>query len=98
MLAALAVRPDGTYLDATFGGGGYSRAVLAAGARRVVAFDRDPAAVACGRALAAEQPAFTMLEGCFGDMAALLGRAGMERLDGIVLEKNAVPSASTRVV
>ena len=86
MLAALAVRPDGSYLDATFGAGGYSRAILAAGARRVVGLDRDPAAVARGQALAAGQPAFTMLEGCFGDMAAIVARAGSERLDGIVLD------------
>jgi len=86
MLAALAVRPDGSHLDATFGAGGYSRAILAAGARRVVGLDRDPAAVARGEALAAEQPAFTMLEGCFGDMAALLAGAGILRLDGIVLD------------
>jgi len=86
MLTALAVRPDGVYLDGTFGAGGYSRAILAAGARRVVGLDRDPAAVARGRALATEEPAFTMLEGCFGEMAALLARLGVERLDGIVLD------------
>jgi 16S rRNA (cytosine1402-N4)-methyltransferase len=86
MLTALAVRPGGDYLDATFGGGGYSRAILAAGARRVFGLDRDPAAVARGRQLAAEQPSFTMLEGCFGDMAELLARARVDRLDGIVLD------------
>jgi 16S rRNA (cytosine1402-N4)-methyltransferase len=86
MLAALAVRREGTYLDATFGAGGYSRAILAAGAARVLGLDRDPAAVARGRALAAQQPAFTMLEGCFGELAAILARAGVERVDGLVLD------------
>ncbi len=56
MLAALAVRKDGVYLDATFGVGGYSRAILAAGAGHVLAIDRDPAAVARGHALARAGP------------------------------------------
>jgi 16S rRNA (cytosine1402-N4)-methyltransferase len=86
MLAALAVRDDGTYLDATFGAGGYSRAILAAGAGRVVALDRDPAAVAGGRALARAWRNFTMIEGCFGDVAALLGACGITRLDGAVFD------------
>jgi 16S rRNA (cytosine1402-N4)-methyltransferase len=86
MLAALAVREDGTYLDATFGVGGYSRAILAAGAGRVIAIDRDPAAVARGRALARSRRNFTMLEGCFGDVAALLGAQGITRLDGAVFD------------
>ncbi len=86
MVAALAVRPDGVYLDGTFGAGGYSRAMLAAGAGRVIGLDRDPTAAARGRALAAGTPGFTMLEGCFGDMAELLAGAGVARLDGIVLD------------
>jgi 16S rRNA (cytosine1402-N4)-methyltransferase len=86
MLAALAVRPDGVYLDATFGVGGYSRAILAAGAGRVLAIDRDPAAVARGRALANSRRNFTMLEGCFGDAAALLGAQAVARLDGAVFD------------
>ena len=71
VLAALAPRPGGVYLDATFGGGGYSRAILdAAAGCRVIAIDRDPAAVALGRALAAERPpgALTVVEGRFGDL------------------------------
>ena len=86
MLAALAVRPGGVYLDATFGAGGYTRAILAAGAGRVLALDRDPAAIARGRRLAARQPRLTMLAGRFGDMADLLGDAGVDGLDGIVLD------------
>jgi 16S rRNA (cytosine1402-N4)-methyltransferase len=86
MLAALAVRADGVYLDATFGVGGYSRAILAAGAGRVLAIDRDPAAVARGGELARTWPNFTMIEGCFGDVEALLGGHGVSRLDGAVLD------------
>jgi 16S rRNA (cytosine1402-N4)-methyltransferase len=86
VLEALAVRADGVYLDATFGVGGYSRAILAAGAGRVLAIDRDPAAVARGRALARSWPNFTMLEGCFGDAAQLLRTCGVRRLDGAVFD------------
>jgi 16S rRNA (cytosine1402-N4)-methyltransferase len=86
MLAALDVRSGGAYLDATFGAGGYARAILQAGAGRVFAIDRDPAAVARGRELAAACPRFTMLEGRFGDMAELLAARGVHQLDGIVLD------------
>jgi len=86
MLAALQVRPSGVYLDATFGGGGYSRAILQAGAGRLVAIDRDPAAVARGRELAAACSRFTILEGRFGDMADLPEAHGARRLDGVVLD------------
>jgi 16S rRNA (cytosine1402-N4)-methyltransferase len=86
MLSALAVRPGRVYLDATFGAGGYSRAILAAGPGRVLALDRDPDAVARGHRLAAEQARFSMLEGRFGAMAELLLAAGIRRLHGIVLD------------
>jgi 16S rRNA (cytosine1402-N4)-methyltransferase len=86
MLAALDVRSSGTYLDATFGAGGYARAILRAGAARVFGVDRDPAAVAQGRELAATCLRFIMLEGRFGDMAELLAAHGVRQLDGIVLD------------
>jgi 16S rRNA (cytosine1402-N4)-methyltransferase len=83
---ALAIRRDGIYLDATFGLGGYSRAMLEAGAGRVLGLDRDADAAARGRDLARIWPNFAMLEGRFGDMAAHLAAAGVARLDGIVLD------------
>ncbi|MGH6904467.1 MAG: 16S rRNA (cytosine(1402)-N(4))-methyltransferase, partial [Geminicoccaceae bacterium] len=86
MLAALDVRPGGDYLDATFGAGGYTRAILEAGAARVFAIDRDPAAVSRARQLAADWPALIVLEGRFGAMAELLASHGVHRLDGIVLD------------
>ncbi|WP_288935258.1 16S rRNA (cytosine(1402)-N(4))-methyltransferase RsmH [uncultured Sphingomonas sp.] len=49
VVAGLAPAPGETIVDATFGAGGYTRAILARGAR-VIAFDRDPDAIAAGRA------------------------------------------------
>jgi 16S rRNA (cytosine1402-N4)-methyltransferase len=86
MLAALGVRSGGAYLDATFGGGGYAEAILRAGAGRLFAIDRDPAAVARGRELAGACARFAMLEGRFGDMDELLAAHGVRQLDGVVLD------------
>lgn len=87
VLDALAPRAGAVYLDATFGAGGYSRALLAAADCRVVAIDRDPRAVAIGTALEAEFPGrFTMIEGRFGAMADLLAEAGITEVDGIALD------------
>jgi 16S rRNA (cytosine1402-N4)-methyltransferase len=85
VVAALRPRPGRIIVDGTFGGGGYSRALLAAGAR-VVGIDRDPAAVALGRVLAAAEPRFAMCAGPFGAMAELVGGLGVTRVDGIVLD------------
>lgn len=86
MLQALEAHRGGHYLDATFGAGGYARAILDAGAARVFAIDRDPAAIARARALAAECPRLTVLEGRFGDMVELFAPHDACRLDGIVLD------------
>ena len=86
VLDALAVRPDGDYLDGTFGGGGYSRAILDVPPHRLIGLDRDPDAVARGRRLARDQAAFTMLEGRFGQMAEHLAEIDIDQLDGIVLD------------
>jgi 16S rRNA (cytosine1402-N4)-methyltransferase len=86
MLAALAPAAGEVVVDATFGGGGYSRAILAAADCRVIGLDRDPEAVTRGRALAAAEPRFTMLEGAFGDLAAHLQGQGIAAVDGIVAD------------
>jgi len=86
MLQALAPAAGETVVDATFGGGGYSRAILDAADCRVIGLDRDPAAVARGRALAAREPRFSMLEGAFGDLAQHLATLGIENVDGLVAD------------
>ena len=87
VLDALAPRDQGIYVDATFGAGGYTRAILQAAACTVWGIDRDPDAVARGRTLEQEFPGrLTVLEGRYGDMRELLGAAGIDRVDGIALD------------
>ena len=87
MFSALAPREGGVYLDGTFGGGGYTRAILDGAACTVWAIDRDPSAVARGAALAARYPGrLHMLEGSFGSMVDLLAAEGVTALDGVVLD------------
>jgi len=86
-LEQLNPRAGGVYLDGTFGGGGYSAAILEHADCTVWAIDRDPAAIARGASLAARHPGHLhLLQGCFGDMLALLTDAGVTTLDGVVLD------------
>jgi 16S rRNA (cytosine1402-N4)-methyltransferase len=86
-IAALAIRPGETHVDGTFGAGGYSRAILASGAGRVIAFDRDPDAIAEGAALVAESDGrLTLVQRCFSEMDAALAERGIETVDGVVLD------------
>jgi 16S rRNA (cytosine1402-N4)-methyltransferase len=87
VIATLAPRAGATYLDGTFGGGGYSRAILETADCTLYAIDRDPDAIARGAALAARFPGrLHLLQGCFGDMVALLAERGVAQLDGVVLD------------
>jgi 16S rRNA (cytosine1402-N4)-methyltransferase len=88
VLASLAPQEGATYLDATFGGGGYARAILeAAPGCTVFAIDRDPDAIARGAALAqAFAGRLHLIEGRFGDMLTLLRDRGIAALDGVVMD------------
>ncbi len=87
VLTALAPRDGGVYLDATFGGGGYTAAILDAAPCTVWAIDRDPDAIARGAALAARHPGrLHLLHGAFADMVDLLAAHGVVALDGIVFD------------
>ena len=86
-IAALAPRDDGLYVDGTFGAGNYSRAILEAARCRVVALDRDPAAVARGGALASRYAErLTVVEGRFGDLERILAGLGISRVTGVALD------------
>ena len=87
MLATLNPRDGAVYLDGTFGGGGYARAILDRAQCHVWAIDRDETAIARGAGLAAQYPGRLHLShGRFGDMLTLLTEAGVHALDGIVLD------------
>ncbi|MCB9928929.1 MAG: 16S rRNA (cytosine(1402)-N(4))-methyltransferase RsmH [Alphaproteobacteria bacterium] len=81
----LQVRADGLYIDGTFGAGGYTAALLAAGAGRVIAIDRDPNAIRDGAPLAARYPdRLRLVHGTFGSLDSVLDRPASA--DGIALD------------
>ncbi len=87
VIAAIAPRDGAIYVDGTFGAGGYSRAFLEAARCTVCGIDRDPAAAAAAVGLrAAHGDRFTLIEGCFGRMDALLAERGIAAVDGIALD------------
>jgi len=84
VLEALAPRDGGVYVDGTFGAGGYTRGILAAADCRVIAIDRDPAAVVRADALKSEfTDQFEFRAGTFGSVRELIGE---QKLDGFVLD------------
>jgi len=86
-LGALSPRDDMLYLDGTFGAGGYSRALLEAARCRVVAIDRDPAAVARASPLErAYAGRLTVIAGRFGEMERLIAPLGISALAGVALD------------
>lgn len=96
MLACLAPKDGETFIDGTFGAGGYSRAILQAAHCRVIAIDRDPGARERAAALEKEFPGrFTLTPGRFGEMDELARTARAfptgagdcaPRVDGVVLD------------
>jgi 16S rRNA (cytosine1402-N4)-methyltransferase len=83
---ALAVRTDGVYVDATFGRGGHSRSILArlGPAGRLVALDRDPAAVAAAQAI--EDARFAIRHARFAQLKEVLDEAGVGQVDGVLFD------------
>ena len=87
VLAGLAVKEGETHVDGTFGAGGYTRAILGAGAGKVLAFDRDPDAIAEGRALEAESGGrLILVSERFSRMAEALDERGIGAVDGVTLD------------
>lgn len=86
-MAALAIRDGGSYLDATFGAGGYTRAILSRPSTSVLALDRDPRAVRDGSPLVQEAGGrLTLVEARFADLAHIAEREGVAPLDGVVAD------------
>lgn len=80
---------DGVYVDATFGRGGHTRHLLGrlSGTARVFGFDKDPEAVAAGRALAADDHRFRIVHDSFAAILATLKAEGLAgRVDGVLAD------------
>jgi 16S rRNA (cytosine1402-N4)-methyltransferase len=80
-------RGGGIYVDATFGAGGYSRAILETTGTRVIGIDRDRTAIAGGFGLV-EQSAgrLTLAEDRFSHLSAICAGQGFETVDGVVMD------------
>ena len=87
-VAALAVKPQGVYVDATFGRGGHSRAILEhlGPQGRLIALDRDPAAIAAGRDLQAADARFSLHHARFGELSEVLTGLGVVAVDGVLMD------------
>lgn len=85
-LAALNLRPEGVYVDATFGRGGHSRAILdRLGPKgRVLAMDRDPAAVAAAQTW--DDSRFAITHAAFSRLAEVAKRAALMAVDGVLFD------------
>jgi 16S rRNA (cytosine1402-N4)-methyltransferase len=85
-VAALAVKPGGTYVDATFGRGGHSRRILARlDARgRLIALDRDPAAEAVARSWSDAR--FRFHRAPFSELPQILDAERIGKVDGVLLD------------
>ena len=82
----LGVRDGGVYLDATFGAGGYSGAILATPGARVIAIDRDQGAIAMGAGLVERaQGRLELVEDRFANLESVVGGRG-GALDGVVFD------------
>lgn len=82
-LEYLAIRPDGTYVDATFGAGGHSRGILERLATgRLIALDVDPLA----QNLTLTHPAFTLIQANFRELPRVLDELSIEQVDGILYD------------
>jgi 16S rRNA (cytosine1402-N4)-methyltransferase len=87
VVEALVPRHDAIYLDATFGRGGYTRAILESAHCKVVAIDRDPEAIAAGQTVVTAFPGrLTLCECRFSQLATLTATLDSQKYDGVVFD------------
>ena len=87
-IEALAIKPDGTYLDATFGRGGHSGVILQqlSDKGRLIALDRDPQAIAAAQQFA-DDKRFEIVHTPFSELANIAEQLGVSgQLDGILMD------------
>ncbi|MEJ6079018.1 16S rRNA (cytosine(1402)-N(4))-methyltransferase RsmH [Vibrio sp. 1-Bac 57] len=85
----LAIKPDGIYVDGTFGRGGHSRHILSklGPNGRLIAIDRDPRAIATAEALQKEDSRFQIVHGPFSGLAEYIKDLGLAgKIDGVLLD------------
>jgi 16S rRNA (cytosine1402-N4)-methyltransferase len=82
----LGIRPEGVYVDATFGRGGHSQAVLSrlGAGGRLLALDRDPAAVAAGKTW--RDPRFSLVHTAFSALGEAVRSQGIDQVDGVLFD------------
>ena len=86
VIEALAPKPGDVIIDATFGAGGYTRAILATGAT-VIGLDRDPTVQPFAHAVANDHPGrFQLIRTPFSGLADAFAESGAARLDGVVFD------------
>lgn len=88
-IEALQVRPDGIYIDGTFGRGGHSERILAllGDKGRLLAFDKDAEAVRVAQARFGDDRRFSITHGSFTDIPVVVGECGLvHRIDGLLLD------------
>ena len=83
---ALAIKPEGAYVDATFGRGGHSRAILSrlGAGGRLLSLDRDPAAIEAGAAI--NDARFTLAHKAFSEVGEAVAEAGWQKVDGVLFD------------
>jgi 16S rRNA (cytosine1402-N4)-methyltransferase len=87
VVAMLAPKPGGVYVDATIGLGGHTAALLAAGAGRVIGIDRDMAALEASRArLAAEGDRVAFVHADYRELPRVLREQGLDAVDGVLVD------------
>jgi len=88
-LASLNIRPSGIYIDATFGRGGHSRAILQQldEAGRLIAFDQDPQAVEFAQQNFADEPRLTIEHCNFNQVESVIEQLGLAgKIDGVLMD------------
>jgi len=88
-LESLNIRPSGIYIDATFGRGGHSRAILKKLSKdgRLIAFDQDPEAVAFAKQQFADEPRLTIEHCNFDQVADVIEQYGLtKKIDGVLMD------------
>lgn len=89
VLQGLKIRPDGCYVDGTFGRGGHSKEILKqlGEAGRLIAIDRDPQAIAAAPASLTEDPRFELIRGESAQLETFIGERGLAgKVDGLLFD------------